>query len=193
MTHRKKRKSNPTQKESHSYRNHKRGNKAQKNKKKKTRKSKLVHEKDKNFPRPQCLITLVDFFPTSFLCDHQDENSKVVACHDINAKEKEIIPPRSLEDEGVSKDLSRFNVDDLLSLPQETKIILIDALLNSGASSSSAPTATYESAPYCMSINFSDEYLLLGPKLHNRPLYVVGYVENRESTEFSSIMDQPST
>ncbi|KAA0032587.1 ty3-gypsy retrotransposon protein [Cucumis melo var. makuwa] len=105
-----------------------------------------------------------------FLGDHQDENPGVVACHAINATEEESIPLKSLEEEGVSKDLSRFNVDDLLSLPQETKTILINALLNSVASSSSAPTATYESTPYCMSIDFSDEDLLLGSKLHNRPL-----------------------
>ncbi|TYK23213.1 uncharacterized protein E5676_scaffold142G002450 [Cucumis melo var. makuwa] len=99
-----------------------------------------------------------------------DENSEVIACHAINATEEESIPPRSPEEEGVSKDLLRFNVDDLLSLPQETKTILINALLNSGASSSSAPTTTYKNTPYCMSIDFSDEDLLLGSKLHNRPL-----------------------
>ena len=81
--------------------------------------------------------------------------------------------------EGVSKDLSRFNVDDLLSLPQETKTILINALLNSAASSLSAPTSTYENTPYCMSIDFSNEDLLLGSKLHNRPLYVSGYVREQ--------------
>ncbi|TYK02888.1 uncharacterized protein E5676_scaffold968G00270 [Cucumis melo var. makuwa] len=47
------------------------------------------------------------------------------------------------------------------------------------ASSSSAPTATYESTPYCISIDFSDEDLLLGSKLHNRPLYVSGYVREQ--------------
>ncbi|TYK29266.1 retrotransposon gag protein [Cucumis melo var. makuwa] len=105
--------------------NYKRGNKAQNNKnKKKTRKLKLVHKEDKDFPRPQSLVTLADFFPTRFLCDHQDENPEVVECHAINATKEESIPPRSLEEEGVSKDLSRFNVDDLLSLPQETKTIL---------------------------------------------------------------------
>ncbi|KAA0032803.1 hypothetical protein E5676_scaffold575G00270 [Cucumis melo var. makuwa] len=76
-----------------------------------------------------------------------DENPGVVACHAINTTEEESIPLRSLEKEEVSKDLSRFNVDDLLSLPQETKTILINALLNSEASSLSAPTATYESTP----------------------------------------------
>ncbi|TYK09810.1 ty3-gypsy retrotransposon protein [Cucumis melo var. makuwa] len=45
-----------------------RGNKAQKNnKKKKTLKPKLVHEKDKDIPQPQRLVTLADFFPTRFL------------------------------------------------------------------------------------------------------------------------------
>ncbi|KAA0034031.1 ty3-gypsy retrotransposon protein [Cucumis melo var. makuwa] len=154
--------------------NYRRGNKAQKNKKKKkTRKLKLVHEEDKDFPQPQRLVTLVDFFPTRFLCDHQDENPGVVACHAFNATEEETIPPRSLEEEGVSKDLSRFNVDDLLSLPQETKTIIINALLNSAASSSSDSTATYESTP-C-----SDEDLLLRSKLHNKPLYVSGYVREQ--------------
>ncbi|XP_050945125.1 uncharacterized protein LOC127150667 [Cucumis melo] len=74
----------------------------------------------------------------------ENENPRVVACHAINATKEESIPPRSVEEEEVLKDLSRFNVDDLLSLPQETKTILINALLNSAASSSSAPTATYE-------------------------------------------------
>ncbi|KAA0026039.1 ty3-gypsy retrotransposon protein [Cucumis melo var. makuwa] len=37
----------------------------------------------------------------------EDENPEVVASHAINATEEESIPPRSLEEEGVSKDLSR--------------------------------------------------------------------------------------
>ncbi|KAA0054591.1 gypsy-like retrotransposase [Cucumis melo var. makuwa] len=131
-----------------------------------------MHEEDKDFPRTQRLVTLADFFLTRFLGDHQDENPGVVACHAINATKEESIPLRSLEEEGVSKDLSRFNVDDLLSLPQETKTILINALLNSAASGSSAPIATYESTLYCMSIDFSDEDLLLGSKLHNRPFTI---------------------
>ncbi|KAA0056780.1 ty3-gypsy retrotransposon protein [Cucumis melo var. makuwa] len=180
VTRRKKRKSTLIQKEPRFYRNYRRGNKTQKNKKKKkTQKLKLINEEDKDFPRTQRLVTLANFFPTRFLCDHQDENPEVVACHAIDAIEEESIPLRSLEEEGVSKDLLRFNVDDLLSLPQETKTILINALLNSVASSSSAPTATYESTPYCMSIDFSDEDLLLGSKLHNRPLYVSGYVREQ--------------
>ncbi|TYK14501.1 ty3-gypsy retrotransposon protein [Cucumis melo var. makuwa] len=111
-----------------------------------------------------------------FFCDHQYENPEVIACHAISATAEESISPRSVEEEGVLKDLPRFNVDDLLSLPQETKTILIDALLNSGASSLSAPTVTYESTPYFMFIDFSDKDLLLGSKLHNRPLYVSRYV-----------------
>ncbi|KAA0066578.1 ty3-gypsy retrotransposon protein [Cucumis melo var. makuwa] len=169
-----------------------RGNKAQKNKKKKkTRKLKLLHEEDKDFLRPQRLVTLADFFPTRFLCDHQDENPGVVACHAINSTEEESILLRSLEEEGVSKDLLRFNVNDLLSLPQETKTILINAFLNSATSSLSAPTATYESTLYCMSIDFLDEDLLLGSKLHNRPLYVSGYV--REQRVDRILIDNGST
>ena len=38
---------------------------------------------------------------------------------------------------------------------------------------------TYESTPYCMSIDFSDEDLLLGSKLHNKSLYVSGYVREQ--------------
>ncbi|KAA0054170.1 ty3-gypsy retrotransposon protein [Cucumis melo var. makuwa] len=120
-----------------------------------------------------------------------DENPGVVACHAINTTKEESIPLRSLEEEGVSKDLSRFNVDDFLSLPQEAKIILINALLNSAASSSSVLTTTYESTPYCMFIDFSDEDLLLGSKLHNRPLYVSGYV--REKRVDRILIDNGST
>ena len=97
-------------------------------------------------------------------------------CHAISTTEEEIIPQRSLEEEGVSKNFSRFNVDDLLSLPQKTKTILVDALLNSRASSLSTSTTTYEGASYCMHIDFSGKELLLGSKLHNKPLYVSKYV-----------------
>ncbi|KAA0039582.1 retrotransposon gag protein [Cucumis melo var. makuwa] len=55
----------------------------------------------------------------------------------------------------------------------------INATKEETASSSSAPTATYESTPYCMSIDFSDEDLLMGSKLHNQPLYVSGYVREQ--------------
>ncbi|TYK24843.1 ty3-gypsy retrotransposon protein [Cucumis melo var. makuwa] len=152
VTRRKKRKLTLTQRESRFYRNFRRGNKTQKNKKKKkTRKPKLVHEEDKDFPRSQRLVTLVDFFSTRFLCDDQDENLGVVACHAINATEEENILPRSLEEERVSKDLS-------------------------SSIKFKCSTATYESTPYCMSIDFSDEDLLLGSKLRNKPLYVFGYV-----------------
>ncbi|KAA0036540.1 uncharacterized protein E6C27_scaffold191G00420 [Cucumis melo var. makuwa] len=137
-----------------------------------------MHEEDKDFPRTQRLVTLADFFPTRFLSDHQDENPEVVACHAINATDEESIPLRSLEVEGVSKDLSRFNVDDLLSLPQETKTILINALLNSVASSSSAPTATYERNPYCMSIDFLDEDLLLGSNFIIDPCILMEELSN---------------
>ena len=72
------------------------------------------------------------------------------------------IPLRSPEEEGMSKEPSICNVDDLLSLPQETESILIDALVNLGASRSSASIfVTHESAPYCMSICFLDEDLIL--------------------------------
>ncbi|KAA0051454.1 ty3-gypsy retrotransposon protein [Cucumis melo var. makuwa] len=154
VTRRKNRKSTPIRKEPRFYRNYRRGNKAQKNKKKKkTRKLKLVNKEDKDFRRTQRLVTLADFFPTRFLCDHQNENPGVVACHAINATEEESIL-RSLEEEECQKTYR-------------------------AASSSSAPTATYESTPYCMSIDFSDEDLLLGSKLHNRPLYVSGYVREQ--------------
>ncbi|TYK09559.1 ty3-gypsy retrotransposon protein [Cucumis melo var. makuwa] len=62
---------------------------------------KLVHEEDKKFYGPQRLVTLADFFPTRFLCDHQDENPKVVACHAISTTEEESIPLRSLAEEGM--------------------------------------------------------------------------------------------
>ncbi|KAA0041682.1 ty3-gypsy retrotransposon protein [Cucumis melo var. makuwa] len=92
----------------------------------------------------------------------KDENPEVIACHAINAKKEESIPSRTLKKEGVTKELSRFNVGDLLLLSQETKTIAL--------SNSSAPAATYESTPYYMSIKFSDEDFLLGSKLHSRPL-----------------------
>ncbi|KAA0063066.1 uncharacterized protein E6C27_scaffold468G001830 [Cucumis melo var. makuwa] len=145
------------------------GNKAQKNKKKKmTRKLKLVHEENKDFPRPQRLVTLVDFFPTRFFCDHQDENPGVVACHAINATEEESIPLRSLEEEGVSKDLSRFNVDDLLSLISRNQSHPYQCIVEFSSIKFEC-SATYGSTLYCMSIDFSDEDLLLRSKLYNRP------------------------
>ncbi|KAA0065960.1 gypsy-like retrotransposase [Cucumis melo var. makuwa] len=150
-------------------------------------------EEDKDFSRPQHLVTLAVFFPTGFRWDHQDENPYVIACYAINAMEEESIPPKSLGEKRVSKDLSRFNMNNLLSLPQETKTILIDALLNSGASSSSAPTITYESTPYSISIDFSDEDLLFDLNFILDPDMILDTFENKESTGFSSIMDQLST
>ncbi|KAA0067522.1 ty3-gypsy retrotransposon protein [Cucumis melo var. makuwa] len=151
-----------------------RGNKAQKNKKKKkTRKPKLVHKEDMDFARPQCLVTLADFFPIFRM------KTQKSLCVMLSTQWRKKHPSKITREEGVSKQLSRFNVDDLLSLSQETKTILINALLNLEASSLSAPTATYKSAPYCMSIHFSNEDFLLGSKLHNRPLYVSGCVREQ--------------
>ena len=78
-----------------------------------------------NFSRPQRLVTLTNFPSKSFFCDYQDEHPEVVACHAINTMEEERISPRLLEEQGVSKDQSRFNVEDLLSFPQEAKTILL--------------------------------------------------------------------
>ncbi|TYK25790.1 ty3-gypsy retrotransposon protein [Cucumis melo var. makuwa] len=139
----------------------------------------ISHPVEKCFVLKELILRLTRKKKKIELDLEEDENPGVVACHAINETEEESIPLRSLEEEELSKDLSKFNVDDLLSLPQETKTILINALLNSAALSSSAPTATYESTPYCMSIDFSDEDLLLGSKLHNRPLYVSGYVREQ--------------
>ncbi|KAA0054831.1 ty3-gypsy retrotransposon protein [Cucumis melo var. makuwa] len=160
----------------------------------------ISHPVEKCFVLKELILRLAhekkiepDLEETSFQQDSFVIIREVVACHAINTMEEESIPPRSLEEEGVSKALSRFNVDDLLSLPQETKTILINALLNSAASSLSAPTATYENTPCCMSIDFSNEDLLLGSKLYNRPLYVFGYVQEQRINRISSIMDQLST
>ncbi|TYK21493.1 uncharacterized protein E5676_scaffold305G00300 [Cucumis melo var. makuwa] len=97
-----------------------------------------------------------------------DENLEVVACHAINATKEESIPPRSLEEEEVSKDLLRFNVDDFLSFPQETKTIVINALLNSAASSSCALTITYENAKFYLKHDNIPEVVPIEIPLVNR-------------------------
>ncbi|TYK16284.1 uncharacterized protein E5676_scaffold21G00550 [Cucumis melo var. makuwa] len=103
-----------------------------------------------------------------FFCDHEDENPGVVACHAINATEEESIPLRSLEEEGVSKDLSRFNVDDLLSLISRNQSHPYQCIVEFSSIKFEC-SATYGSTLYCMSIDFSDEDLLLRSKLYNRP------------------------
>ncbi|KAA0044960.1 uncharacterized protein E6C27_scaffold74G002660 [Cucumis melo var. makuwa] len=68
-----------------------------------------------------------------------------------------------------------FLINDLLTLSQEVKDTIIEILKNDDVSTIvTSPTKECDSC--CMSISFSDEDLLLGSKLHNRPLYVSGYV-----------------
>ncbi|KAA0041323.1 ty3-gypsy retrotransposon protein [Cucumis melo var. makuwa] len=68
-----------------------------------------------------------------------------------------------------------LGINDLLSLLREIKDTIIEILKNDDVSTISvAQMKAYNSC--CISISISDEDLLLRSKLHNRPLFVSGYV-----------------
>ena len=59
-------------------------------------------------------------------------------------------------------------------LPEESKEAL--AVMLKGNSTSSVSTPRHDNRADCC-ISFTDEDLLLGTKLHNRPLFVSGYIK----------------
>jgi len=131
-----------------------------------------IIEESEELPRSRQPITLGDFFPKSF-------SGETVACHVINATEEDGAPSNTAEATTRPEELPSFSINDLLSLPQETKDALVEILKGDSrptASTSQADTC----ASCCIAISFTDEDLLLGSKLHNRPLFVSGYIREQK-------------
>ncbi|TYK05705.1 ty3-gypsy retrotransposon protein [Cucumis melo var. makuwa] len=85
----------------------------------------------------------------------------------------------AMEETPKPEDLLPLGINDLLTLSQEVKDTIIEISKNDDVSTIvTSPTKTCDSC--CMSISFSDEDLLLWSKLHNRPLYVSGYVREQK-------------
>ncbi|KAA0061209.1 uncharacterized protein E5676_scaffold157G00320 [Cucumis melo var. makuwa] len=84
-----------------------------------------------------------------------------------------------MEETPKPEDLLPLGINDLLTLSREVKDTIIEILKNDDVSTIvTSPTKVCDSC--CMSISFSDEDLLLGSKLHNRPLYVSGYIREQK-------------
>lgn len=89
-----------------------------------------------------------------------------------------------------SENLPSFNTNELLVLPQSSKDMIIKTLEGSNVSNIQdihIPTC----ASCCMSVSFTTEGLMLGSKLHNRPLFVLGYI--REQKVGQILIDDGST
>lgn len=80
-------------------------------------------------------------------------------------------------------------MDEALQLPEEMRRAFMKALMNLDSYSSKAckvrdvALQPHECAMCCAAyatINFIDEYLLLGLKPHNRPLFVSGYAKEQK-------------
>ena len=104
---------------------------------------------------------------------------EIVSCHTTSTTEEDAFPSNAMEETPKPEDLLPLGINDLLTLSREVKDTIIEILKNDDVSTIvTSPTMAYDSS--CMSISFSDEDLLLESKLHNRPLYVSGYVREQK-------------
>lgn len=96
---------------------------------------------------------------------------KIVSCHTDSTIEDDASSSSSTEATTKSNEFPSLGINDLLALPREIKDTIIKILKNNGVLTvSTSQTKVGDSC--CVSIAFSDENLLLGSKLHNRPLFV---------------------
>ncbi|KAA0066968.1 gag protease polyprotein [Cucumis melo var. makuwa] len=104
---------------------------------------------------------------------------EIVSCHTTSTTEKDAFPSNAMEEIPKPEDLLPLGINDFLTLSREVKDTIIQILKNDDVSTIvTSPTKACDSC--CMSISFSDEDLLLVSKLHNRPLYVSGYVREQK-------------
>ncbi|TYK28705.1 ty3-gypsy retrotransposon protein [Cucumis melo var. makuwa] len=172
VTRRKKHKQSFSQKESGSYRTYmSKGKSQRRNTRKNLRKFLPIIEKSEGLSRPRRPIILKDFFPKNFPME-------IVSCHTTSTTEEDAFPLNAMKETPRPEDLLSLGINDLLTLSREVKDTIIEILKNDDVSTTvTSPTKACDSC--CMSISFSDEDLLLGSKLHNRPLYVSGYVREQ--------------
>lgn len=87
---------------------------------------------------------MAEFLPRNFHNNYPEEVLEVVTCHVVSTTENEDIPSSSSEMVEELKDLSSFDIKNLLSLPQVAKNALIDALLDlEGSSVLTSVACTY--------------------------------------------------
>ncbi|KAA0043322.1 uncharacterized protein E6C27_scaffold110G002330 [Cucumis melo var. makuwa] len=173
VTRRKKRKQSFSQKESGSYRTYRSKSKSQRrNTRKNLRKFLPIIEESERLSRPRRSIILKDFFSKNFPME-------IVSCHTTSTTEEDAFPLNAMKETPRPEDLLPLGINDLLTLSREVKDTIIEILKNDDVSTTvTSPTNVCDSC--CMSISFSNEDLLLGSKLHNRPLYVSGYVRKQK-------------
>ncbi|KAA0046823.1 ty3-gypsy retrotransposon protein [Cucumis melo var. makuwa] len=169
VTRRKKRKQSFSQKEFDSYRTYRSKGKSQRrNTRKNLRKFLPIIEESEGLSRPRRPIILKDFFPKNFPME-------IVSCHTTSTTEEYAFPLNAMKETPRPEDLLPLGINDLLTLSREVKDTIIEILKNDDVSTTvTSPMKACDSC--CMSISFSDEDLLLGSKLHNRPLYISGYI-----------------
>ena len=170
VTRRKKRGQTYAKKEARLFRDYKRKSKSQRKKGRKImRMPQPVREESMEPSRVRQPITLLEFFPKDFA-------EVTVACHTISAAEEESTTKELAEETPKLEGSPSFSLNELLTLPQESKEALIVMLR--GENTSSVSTPQYNNHADCC-ISFTDEDLLLGTKLHNRPLFVSGYIREQ--------------
>ncbi|RVW52984.1 hypothetical protein CK203_072696 [Vitis vinifera] len=99
---------------------------------------------------------------------------------------------KTKEEEGVVASLqhppSPFSTHEMLQLPNEMLIALIQVLKNPTLYATKIKGAkrvedeSHNCAKCCAAITFTNEDLQLGSKLHNRPLFVTGYIREQNIT-----------
>ncbi|KAK2978404.1 hypothetical protein RJ640_027467 [Escallonia rubra] len=127
-------------------------------------------------------ITLGDFFPSGYLKDDPVETVCMVSVHeDEHDSDEETIDENNESMLTFLRGLPlRFTLQEMFDLPQSAHEVLRRVLEEPKKYSSAIreiddlKTTTATCTSCCASITFTDEDLQLGPKPHNRPLFVSG-------------------
>ncbi|KAK2974030.1 LOW QUALITY PROTEIN: hypothetical protein RJ640_006222 [Escallonia rubra] len=133
-------------------------------------------------------ITLGDFFPSGYLKDDPVETVCMVSVHeDEHDSDEETIDENNESMLTFLRGLPlRFTLQEMFDLPQSAHEVLRRVLEEPKKYSSAIreiddlKTTTATCTSCCASITFTDEDLQLGPKPHNRPLFVSGYIRERK-------------
>ncbi|KAH7861464.1 hypothetical protein Vadar_026563 [Vaccinium darrowii] len=148
----------------------------------------------RNKPKnPLAPITLRDFFPTGYFKDDEVEAVYMVSTSEEIAEDEE---QNYAEKAVTNKEVSllttlkeappRFSLREASQLPQSAKLALIqvladpvgyEAIINEVGDTKEDPTTC---ASCCVTLTFTDEDLQLSSKLHNRPLFVSGYIKEQK-------------
>ncbi|XP_038717270.1 uncharacterized protein LOC120010560 [Tripterygium wilfordii] len=153
------------------------------------RKTHVEVENESTHSTPRKKVTLKEYFPKDYFLD-EHMTSYVISAIDSKESHEERdgskMEASSIEKKGVVISLqeipSDMNISEVLELPIDTRLALVQTLLNPEEYKGKIFSQIRKVSPGdCMAtITFTDDDLQLGTRLHNRPLYVSGIIREHK-------------